>query len=158
MLKPAILYKGELERKFLEQLYSYDFFMYLGRSHYNKMTNFDLANNNGCYQYAIVDANEKLIGYFTYSVDIVDDTLCSIGLYSFSRGNFIIGKDVFNKMDELVKTHRRVEWRAVEGNPAVKSYDAFCKKHNGNKIILHKRCKAPDNTYKDLYVYEILKD
>lgn len=39
-------------------------------------------------------------------------------------------------MEELVNIFHRVEWRMVGGNPVERSYDKFCKMHNGTKHIL----------------------
>ena len=80
----------------------------------------------------------------------------NFGLFSFDRGNPLVGKDVFNKLEELVNTLHRVEWRAVGGNPACRGYDNFIKRHNGNKHILKDCIRDRNGNYHDDIIYEIV--
>ena len=50
----------------------------------------------------------------------------------------------------------RVEWRMIRGNPAERSYDKFCKKHNGKKHILKDAIKDKQGNYRDDVIYEIV--
>lgn len=153
MLKPAILFKNELERKFEEQIYTQDFFYYAG---YNGATYIpEIKREDFMFQYAIVD-NDNLIGYFSYRLDTTSDTICNFGLYSFDRGNATIGKDVMRKMKELIKSHHRVEWRMIGGNPVKRHYDRFCNRFGGNIVKLHESARAPYGEYVDEYIYEIV--
>ena len=110
------------------------------------------------FQYAIVDSNEKLIGYLGYAVDWYSSKAYNFGLFSFDRGNPLVGKDVFNKLEELVNTLHRVEWSAVGGNPACRGYDNFIKRHNGNKHILKDCIRDRNGNYHDDIIYEIVND
>ena len=153
MLKPAILFKDELERKFEEQIYTQDFFYYAG---YNGSTYIpEIKREDFMFQYAIVD-NDNLIGYFSYRLDTTSDTICSFGLYSFDRGNVTIGKDIMRKMKELIKSHHRVEWRMIGGNPVKRHYDRFCNRFGGNIVKLHESARTPSGEYVDEYIYEIV--
>ena len=67
-------------------------------------------------------------------------------------------REVFNKLEELVNTLHRVEWRAVGGNPACRGYDSFIKKHNGNKHILKDCIKDRNGNYHDDIIYEIVNE
>ena len=108
------------------------------------------------FQYAIVNDNNKLIGYLGYYVDWYASKADNFGLFSFDRGNVLVSKSVFMKLEELVKTMHRVEWRAVSGNPACKSYDEFIKKHHGNKHILKDSIRDKYGVYHDDIIYEIV--
>ena len=108
------------------------------------------------FQYAIVDDNEKLIGYLGYSVDWYVSKAYNFGLFSFDRGNVLVGKEVFTKLEELVSTLHRVEWRAVSSNPACRSYDNFIKRHNGTKHILTDTIRDKKGNYLDDIIYEIV--
>ena len=156
MLKPAILYKEEILEKFKECVYSEDYFLYAGYAHSHELPCLDLKDN--VYQYAMVDKEDKLIGYFAYQVQPETDTVLNFGLYSFDRGNPLVGLDLFNKMEELVNTYRRVEWRVIGGNPVIRHYDKFCKKHNGNKVTLHNVTRDLQGNFRDESIYEILRD
>lgn len=67
MLKPALLYKEEIQREISNYIYNEDMFLYT-RSLGFYTPNFENNDDGTLYQYAIVN-NEKVIGYFTYHVD-----------------------------------------------------------------------------------------
>lgn len=154
LLVPAILYKDEIEKAFAKDLYTNNYFYYNGYPHCNSLPEINTEDNH--YQYAIVDNHEKVIGYLSYKIDDATDTVDCFGLYSFDRGNYIIGKDLFEEMERLVKKYRRIEWKMIGGNPVKKHYDKFCKKHNGHIAVLHDVCKDPDGKYCNVYFYEII--
>lgn len=95
---------------------------------------------------------------FAYNVQPETNTAMNFGLYSFDRGNPLIGHDVFWKMQDLLTIYRRIEWRVVDGNPAMKNYDRFCWKHGGNKVTLHKCMKDCHGIFHDEHIYEIVKE
>lgn len=174
MLKPALLYKDEILRKFAERVYTDDYCYYMSGPDgavMPKITDDDYHQ----FQYAIVEpakewelvgttdnptflpsTSETVIGYFTYRRDTYTDTIQDIGLMSFDKGNILVGLSVLRKMRELVKLHHRVTWSVVEGNPAKPIYDRFCRRYGG--IIHHFRECAKDkyNKYVDSYTYEIV--
>lgn len=154
MLVPAILYKNELETAFAKELYTDDFYYYSGYPHSNELP--EIKAEDYIYQYAIIDSNEKLIGYLAYRVSNFGDCAYNFGLYSFDKGNVLVAKDLLDKMEELVTTYHRVEWRMIGGNHVKRGYDAFCKKHNGTIVHLHDVCKDNKGVYHDEYIYEII--
>ena len=81
----------------------------------------------------------------------------NFGLFSFERGNLQVPKDIFEKLEELVSTLHRVEWRAVGGNPACRGYDSFIKRHNGVKHVLEDSIIDKDGNYHNDIIYEIGK-
>lgn len=154
MLVPAVLYKDEIQ-KIMKAYYYTEDMMYMTGSLDNWNLNISDCPDDKTYQYAIV-SNDKLIGYFGYSIDWYSDCAYNFGVISFDRGNPIIGKNVFNRMEKLVARHHRVEWRMVGGNPIEESYDKFCEKHYGNKYVLKDRFKDREGNYHDDIIYEIL--
>lgn len=154
MLVPAIARKAELEQLFAEHIYDDDMFLYNGYPHCNSIP--DLTPKENIYRWAIVDSN-KVIGYFTYYIETNSDNVCSFGLYSFDKGNPLIGIDVYRQMKALVKTHRRIEWRMIGGNPVKKHYDRFLKRMNGRKVMLKKVVKDMHGRYHNEYIYEIVR-
>ena len=158
MLKPAIIYKDEIERKFNEQLYTQDFFYYTG---YDGSTYIpEIKREDFLFQYVIIDGNkpigQNVIGYFSYRLNTLSDTINNFGLYSFDRGNPIIGRDILKKMKELVQSHHRVEWRMIAGNPVKRHYDKFCRRYGGVVVKLHEAVKSTSGEYVDEYIYEIV--
>lgn len=156
MLKPALLYKDELEEKFAEVMYNDDYFLYMGYAHGHELPKIEPQDN--VYQWAIVNRQDKVIGWFAYRIDSHNDCVYHFGLYSFDRGNPIIGKDVFEKMEELVMTHRRIEWRVIGGNPVIRHYDKFCERFLGNKLTMHSVTKDHNGVYRDEHLYEIMRE
>lgn len=159
MLKPAILFKKEIENNFKKYYYTEDMMYetgYLGNWTPDIIDNPD-AN---IYQYAIIDSKEKLIGYLDYHIDWYCSCANRFGLISFDRGNPTIGKDLYNELNKLINDYKlhRIEWRMVSGNPAERSYDRFCKKFNGTKHILKDSIKDKYGKYHDDIIYEIINN
>ena len=176
MLKPAYMYKTEIEKEFAKVMYDDDYFLYMGYPHGHELPKIEPRDN--VYQWAIIGKEkqtndmwdvlsevveiprkpkEKVIGYFAYQIQPETDTVLNFGLYSFDRGNVQIGYDIYNKMKELVSKYRRIEWRVIDGNPVVRHYDKFCKKNNGNRVTFHKVIQDTNGIYRDEHVYEIVK-
>lgn len=154
MLKPAILYKNQLEHNFKSVIYDKEFFYYVGYPYNFRIPEIRIDDNE--YQYAIVGADDKVIGWLAYRINPHTDSIYNFGLYSFDKSNPIIGRDLFNKMNELVKSHHRIEWRMVDGNPVKRHYDKFCLKYDGTIFHLHDTIKDLDGNYCDEYIYEII--
>ena len=155
MLVPAILYKDEIIKGMQKYFYTDDMMFETGCMD-NWTPNITERPEGSQFQYAIIDTNEKLIGYLAYTVDWYASKAYNFGLFSFDRGNLLVGKEVFNKLEELVNRLHRVEWRMVGGNPAERGYDSFCKRHNGTKHILKDAIKDRNGNYRDDVIYEIV--
>lgn len=155
MLVPAILYKEEIIENMRKYFYTNDMLYETGCME-NWIPNIVDCPDESTFQYAIVH-NDILIGYLGYVVDWYVSKAYNFGLFSFDRGNLIVGKDVFNKLEELVNRFHRVEWRMVGGNPAERGYDNFLKRHNGNKHVLKDAIRDRDGNYRDDIIYEIIR-
>lgn len=166
MLKPAILFKDEIEKKIAEHLYTDEFFYYSGYAGGNTFSEIKTEDNR--YQWAIIEEREKIvnlnqietkeivIGYFAYYIDFPTDSVSNFGLFSFDPGNPLIGFDVFHKMKELIMEHRRIEWRMVSGNHIKRSYDKLCQRYKGRCVRLYDVIKDIHGNWHDEYIYEII--
>ena len=157
MIKPAILYKEEIERKFKEFYYSDDFMYYTGT---NESFSIEVTDNCSDYKYefaVLSDKDEHLIGYISYTIDWYSSVANRFGIFSFDRGNPIMGKEVTKIISRLIEEYKlhKIEWRMISGNPVQKSYDALCKKYNGYCHILKDIFKDRMGNYHDDYIYEI---
>lgn len=154
MLVPAILYKDQIIKEFQKLYYTEDMLFETGSldQWYPQISDMP---TEGKFDYAIV-SNDKLIGYLSYQVDYYVSVAYNFGLMSFDRGNLLIGRALFEKLEELVSTMHRIEWRMISGNPVEKHYDKFCKKYNGNKYVLKDSIKDKNGKYRDNIIYEIL--
>jgi hypothetical protein len=104
MLVPAILYEEEIKKKFSECFYSRDM-MYESGGIGNWCPSIELTQNDGRYQYAIVNSEKKLIGYLDYSIDWYSSCASRFGLMSFDKGNPIVGRDLYHEMQKLIKEY-----------------------------------------------------
>lgn len=155
MLVPAILYKDKIIREMQKYFYTDDMLYETGCMH-NWCPDIAEEPNEKMMQYAIV-SGETLIGYLGYSIDWYVSKAYNFGLFSFDRGNPLIGKDLYSELERLVNKFHRVEWRMVGGNPAERGYDHFVKKHNGTKHILRDAIRDRDGNYRNDIIYEIVK-
>lgn len=157
MLKPAILFKDELEKKFAAEIYTDKYFYYCGYGYDFELPTIKAQSEH--YQWAITEPidnfTDRVIGYLAYRINPTTDNVYNFGLYSFDEGNQTVIRDTFEKLEELVKDHHRIEWRVIEGNHAKRGYDAFCDKHNGNCVCLHDVTKDLKGEYRNEYIYEI---
>lgn len=157
MLVPAILHKEQIEKGFRRYYYTTDM-MYETGNLCNWNPEIAECPNESRFQYAVVDENEKLIGYLEYSVDWYSSTAYNFCMLSFDRGNPQFGIDVYNKLEELVNRFRRMEWHAVSGNPACRSYGRFVAKHGGCKHVLKYAIRDREGKYHDDIIYEIVNE
>lgn len=157
MLKPAILYKEEIEKNFAKYFYTMDMFYETGCME-TWIPTIQHSSDGDMFQWAIVDSNEKLIGFLSYNIDFYSGNMSRFGLISFDRGNPVIGKSVFDEIERCIKEYHlhRVEWRMIGGNPAERGYDSFLHRHKGKKHILTDAIKDMYGKYHDDVIYEII--
>lgn len=157
MLKPAILYKDEIIDNFRKFYYTDTMILESG-SLDNWIPN--IQDNNGMddFDYAIVNSEEKLIGYISFKIDWYSSGAYNFGLLSFDPGNPTVGKDLFAIMNQLINEYKlhRIEWRMISGNPVERSYDRFIEKYGGQKYVLHDVFKDRTGKYRDSVIYEII--
>lgn len=159
-LKPAILYKEEIEKKSKELYYSEDLFYYTGGRCHTPIKIVEESEDGGRYQWAIVDNNQKLMGYISYYIDYFDSCASSFGLISFESGNPFIGialKEVIHIIKDKHKLHR-AEFRCIGGNTVKRHYDAIISRYNGNCVVLHDVFKDIYGEYHNEFIYEIILD
>lgn len=157
MLKPAICYKAEIEDALKEYFYTDDMMFYQGCVNSYLIEVRD-EGMDGLYQYAVVGKDHKLIGYIDYKIDYYSSCAYNFGAFSFKRGNAIMGKELFDLLETMIKRYHRVEFRAVSGNPAVKGYDKFleCHKDIGKKHIFKDAFRDIKGDFHDTYLYEFV--
>ena len=99
MLKPAILFKDQIDRKFLEMYYTKEMRYYTAYFGCNCTPEISPEPMEHRYDWAIVDDDdpEKLLGYIGYRHNPVVDSIENFGLFSFDPGNYKVGKEVFNQ-------------------------------------------------------------
>ena len=88
MLKPAAIYQDVLMEKFTSILYTEDYYFFCG---YPSTELPEIEVEDGKYNYAIVDKEDNVIGFFSYQVFSLTNTAHNFGLISFDKGNPIVG-------------------------------------------------------------------
>lgn len=157
MLIPAILKKDEIIKEFQKLQYTDDLMYEVGCCD-NWMPNILEEPNKEIYQFAIVNQDKKLIGYIAYEIDWYTSQAHRFGLMSFDKGNPLVGRELFNIMEKLIKEIKlhRIEWHMISGNPVERSYDRYCKKYDGRRIVLKDIFKDRLGEYHDGITYEII--
>lgn len=157
-LKPAICYKSEIDNALSEYFYTKDMMYYMG-CNANYLLEVKPNSEDGGYQWAVVDSKGKLIGYIAYFVNYYSSNVDGFGAFSFDRGNPLMGKALFALMEDLLKKFRRVEFRAVGGNPAIRGYDSFLERHSdiGRKLELRDYFRDVEGNYHSVYIYEFIR-
>lgn len=157
MLIPAILKKEEILHEFQKLQYTDDLMYEVGCCD-NYMPNIVEEPDKETYQFAIVNSKDILVGYVSYQIDWYVSQAHNFGLMSFDKGNPLIGKALFEIMENLInklKLHR-IAWYMVSGNPVEKHYDKFCEEYGGRKIVLRDVFKDRLGSYHDSITYEII--
>lgn len=160
MIKPAILYKKELEEKFKEVFYDLKF-QYFTHGTMNDVPDIP-DNNEKIHCFASVDENNEVLGFISYGVDWEAMTTTCFGAISFSpKGNVIYAQDLLRVVDNLFMkfNFNRVEWWAYADNPAIRGYDKLVKRFGGARVgYLKQNVKLLDGKVHDSIIYEILKE
>lgn len=157
MLRPAILYKDEIIRKFREQFYTRDM-MYVCGDIDNWSPDIVECPDEFTFQFAVVNEHNNCIGFIGFKIDWYSSYANRFAIMSFDKGNILFGKALKEIIYMLVydfKLHK-IEWGMISGNPVEKSYDKFCKKYNGNKYIFHDSIKDKRGNYHDRIIYEVI--
>lgn len=158
MLKPAILYKEQLETAYINTWYDDIYKFYHGL--YRRCLEID-TNNWTRFQFASVDKDDNLIGYISYNVDRPINGVNDFGIINFSDNMLEFGKDVFRMIEDIFLRYNfdRVEWWVVVGNPIESTYDKLCQKYGGRIIgITRNSVKLIDNSIHNSKLYEILRE
>lgn len=157
MLVPAQLYKEELKKKIISTWYNLEY-QYYWQSYNNEPTFED--NNIYNRQFAFVE-DEKITGYFSYSIDNSSKSLYNMGLLSFDKPNYKFIKAILTHIKWLFdeKIIDRIEFFAYEDNPAIKGYDKILERFGGKRVgKLTRSQKLYDGKLHNTILYEILRE
>lgn len=159
MLKPAQLYKDELQKKNIETWYDQSYMYYhSGTGAYN----IELSDNN-CdkHQFVSVDKNDNVIGYISYRIDWQAMNADNFGIISYDKGNIEFARDCYRVVCDLFEKYHmnRIGWFAFSDNPAIRGYRNFIKKHGGRECAyLRQLAKLSDGKLHDAVQFEILAE
>ena len=162
MLVPAILYKDKIEEMSKRMMYNDDMFYDSGTvSPYSISIQRDQKadGDESKFEYAILDRNNELIGWFRYYINWYNRQLYLTGLTNLTgKANPIIGFDLYHEFMRVVSHYKihRIEFRMIGGNHVQRTYDKVCEKLHGNRHVLRDVFRDRLGEYHDEYIYEII--
>lgn len=166
MLVPAIYYKEELKKKFDLLRYS-DKAVWFNGCIESGGIQIQEESSDGKFQYAIVTTKPKfnIVGYLGFYIGWYDRGVWGIGLISFEDKPNPAVMSAVREMMRMFKEYdlHRIEFRAIEGNPAVERYDRIAKKFASKNPYSFTRLRMMDvfrdrrGNFRDSYIYEFLK-
>lgn len=157
MLKPAQLYKDELNEKMIKTWYNHDYIYYHGGTGEYMI---DLPDNNEeSHLFVSVDENDNVIGYVGYCVNWVTMSAQNFGMISFDKGNLEFIKDLYQVICDCFYLYHmnRISWFCYADNPAVRGYRNFIKRYGGRECgYFRQYIKLRDGKLHDSVCFEIL--
>lgn len=159
MLKPAQLYKDELQKKNIETWYDQRYMYYnYGTGSYNISLDDDNCNQH---QFVSIDKRNNIIGYISYKIDWSSLNADNFGIISYDIGNIEFIKDCYQVICDLFEKYHmnRIDWFAFADNPAIRGYRNFIKKHGGRECAyLRQVQRLSDGRLHDAIEFEILAE
>lgn len=158
MLKPAILFKDEIQRKYAERWYK------ANTKYYSPLCNFEMkidADNREFRDFASIDKNGSVIGYISYRVDFCVREASRFGIISFDEGNLEFVRDLYRVFYHtmIIDKFNRIEFLCINGNPAERGYRNFIKRVGGRIAGTYRQNIAfSDGTRTGSTEFEILHD
>lgn len=158
MLKPAQLYKEQLEREQIKSWYDpRNIYWNGGAGDYMV----GLPDNNAeRHCFVSVDKDDNVIGYIEYQVDWVTLSADRFGMISFRKGSLEFARDIYRAVCDIFEKYglRRIQWCCYADNPAVRGYHNFIKKHGGVVCgYFRQNAMLQDGKLHDTVDFEILK-
>ena len=157
-IAPAALYQDQIRIELTKRMYTKEMHLLSGRLGHIWIPDIDIVQNGWKFQFAILDDNEKLIGYIAFDVDYIMSSALNFALFSFDPGNIIVGKVTKDIITECHKLFHRVEWTSQSNNPTLHNYIKICKKLGGDYFVLHDIDKDETGKYIDSYIFEVIND
>lgn len=157
MLKPAQLYKEELEKKNTEAWYQPENIYWNGGTGDSSINLPD--NNYGSHCFVSVDKEDNVIGYISYCIDWSAMSADRFGIISFDKGNLTFAKDLYQAICDLFEKYHmnRISWFCFADNPAIRGYRKFVEKHGGVQCAYYRQqARLQDGLLHDSVAFEIL--
>lgn len=153
MLRPAILYKAQLDMLAAEIAFDEKYKFY-HMSYPNLTFNID---DHAYEKIQLVSINgNNVVGYFSAYINRPGAYIKQIMAVNFTDNKFVFGKDLRCFIDRLLKTYFKINFTVVCGNPIEISYDKMVEKYGGRIVgVFEKDVLLMDNKWYDIKHYEI---
>lgn len=131
MLENARLYQDELNdlMKSIEFDFKYQYY-FSGRTRNNY---YSLDDINSLYFVSTNPKTKELLGYISFTIDKDSNCAYQFGIMAFKFNSKTFVSDILELINNLFMKYNlnKLEWNCYEDNPAIKTYDRFCKLTNG---------------------------
>lgn len=158
MLVTAQLYQQELQQKLRATWYDLKY-QYFWQGSCNDI---DIPNDNTWKkQFAFLDKEGNVTGYFSYNYWPDTCTLNNFGLISFIDYNPCFIQSVIKHLENILSQGHinRIEFFAYEDGPANKGYKKLVKKFGGKQVGKLTKCsRLLDGKLHDTVFYEIFRE
>lgn len=163
MIKPAIEYKDELQKKIKDYLnsnlieYSYYDSNYIS----TKLKGIKVEKNTMQRHQFVSLCKGEVVGYIAYNISLEDYRVYGVQTINFTNNTVVFGIDlrrVIKNIFELYK-FRKMNFGVFIGNPIEKSHDRVTVNCGARIVgIQKKHHKLADGEYHDYKLYEILRE
>lgn len=157
MLVPAILFKDKLNELLVSTWYNPEYMYFWSESY----CTFDFETNDYWKrQFAFIDSNGEVTGYFSYCLNRSISRAYDFGFISFKKPNYIFAKEVIRHLQEQfdLGVFKSMEFYCYADNPAVRGYEKLIERFGGVKIGTSHQCvKLMDGKIHDNNMYEIIR-
>ncbi|WP_205126984.1 hypothetical protein [Oceanobacillus profundus] len=159
MLKPALLFKDQLESKFIETAYEEKYKYYVS----NNYVDFELNLQRDSWtaiEFVSIDKDNNLLGFLGARIDRNSNSVSSLSVINFYDVNYTFSKDFRQFLDDLLFkfNFNKIKFSVVVGNPAEKMYDKYVEHYGGRIVgIFKEHVVLTDNHYYDWKTYEVFR-
>lgn len=159
MLKPAILYKDELNRLEAESCLNPK------NKYYSpcRYVNYNITIKDDSWdslQMVSVNKNNEVIGFLEANISQVSNNVNNLDIKNYYDISIEFSRDINLFVKDLLfkYNYNKISWFVIIGNPAEKAYDKYILKHGGRIIgIKEDDYRIIDGTLCDVKMYEIMR-
>ena len=154
--EPAQLYEEEIKRRLIACWYDPKYIYYFGG---NYRVNQIGDNADWRRDYALVDKDGNVSGYFSYNYDECSKSMHNFGLIDFSgNGQELVRQALEHIRGMFEKGAQRLEVMCFGDSPACRLYDFYMKRCGGKQVGKLTRAWYFDGKYHDSIIYELLAE
>lgn len=154
--EPAQLYEKEIQQKLIACWYDPKYAYYFGG---NYRVNQIGDNADWRRDFALIDSDGQVSGYFSYNYDECNKSMHNFGLIDFSgNGQELVRQALGHIRGMFEKGAQRLEVMCFGDSPACRLYDFYMKRCGGKQVGKLTRAWYFDGKYHDSIIYELLAE